>query len=221
MAVKRKTTILRRKAKADSANRESIFKRLNCASIRFEFKLPARSFNAKRFYSLTGIEPGNRWSAVLGRKQPMTGYHVHFSGSIDAKYARMTVEYRDKGINARPKEPEPFSESIMQWLGPLVAEPSVRVSTSATFTRSTTAWRSRFNLPFKVTMAGEEVTIEGIALKLPRNSYRATSAFMATNDETLYVSLFAMRSIAFDKFNIDAEVSSLDEATKIFSEPLR
>ena len=70
-------------------------------------------------------------------------------------------------------------------------------------------------------MAGEEVTIEGIALKLPRNSYRATSAFMATNDESLYVSLFAMRSIAFDKFNIDAEVSSLDEATKIFSEPLR
>jgi len=219
MTDRQKPVALARKAKRDLIRVESIFKQSDCLSVRYKFDLPLSSFNTRRFSDLTGISPGSPWAATLTSRNPAIGYHVHFNGIIEDKRVKMNVEYWDKGKKAKPNEPEPFAESVMQWIGSLVAEPVVRTPTDVQFQKPTSYWRSRFNLPFKVTMGGQEVSIEGIALRLPRNPYRALNAFMATTDDKLFVSLFAMRQIEFKSFSIEAEVASFNEAIKIFSEP--
>jgi hypothetical protein len=219
MPERRKSARVSRIAKPDPAT-ENVFKRLDCLSIRYDLNVPIRIFNAKKFSEITGITRDKRWHAILKPKRADTGYHVHFDGIITAKHVKMTVEYWDKGKKAKPNEPEPFAESVMQWIGSFIREPSMRVAINVRFEKHTDSWRSRFNLPFKVNMAGKEVAIEGIALQLPSNPYRALSSFMATDDDRLYIYLFALRAVEFRSFDIDAEVASFNEAIKIFSEPV-
>lgn len=220
MPARRKSELVSQRAKPDPVRVASVFKRLDCLSVRYDFDLPTHFFNAKKFSELTRIGRGKRWHAILTPKRADTGYHVHFNGIVTAKHVRMTMEYWDKGKKAKSTEPEPFAESIMQWIGSFIKEPSMRVATNVRFEKHTDSWRSRFNLPFKVNMAGEEVAIDGIALQLPRNPYRALSAFMATGDDRLYIYLFALRPLEFRSFDIEAEVVLFNEAIKIFSEPI-
>ncbi len=220
MPDRQKSALVSQRAKPDPVRVESVFKRLDCSSVRYDFDLPTRSFNAKKFCELTGIARDKPWRGILRPKRADAGYHVHFNGVITPKHVRMTIEYFDKGKKAKPSEPEPFAESIMQWIGSFIREPSIRVAANVRFEKHTDSWRSRFNLPFKVNMAGEEVTIEGIALQLPRNPYRALSGFMATDDDRLSIYLFALRPVEFRSFDIEAEVVSFNEAIKIFSEPV-
>jgi hypothetical protein len=135
-----------------------------------------------------------------------------------AKRVRMTLEYWVGAVSPDDGETEPFSESIAKWIGSFVSEPTVRATVMARFRKPTSTWRSRFNLPFKVTMGGEEVGIDGVSLVLPKNPYRALHAFLNTMGEELLVSVDAVRSIEFAGFNIAHELTPLNESLKIFLE---
>jgi hypothetical protein len=137
---------------------------------------------------------------------------------VDSKRVRLTIEYWDKGVKPSPDEKEPFAESIMRWVGAFLKEPKERAMIVARFAKPTDLWRSRFNLPFKVTMAGAEVAIDGVSLELPRNAHRAMAALLMKSEDELSMSVHFIRLIEFGTFNIADEVASFNEAIKLFAE---
>jgi hypothetical protein len=137
---------------------------------------------------------------------------------MEKEQVRVTVEYWDGSFSVPDDTGEPFAESIMQWIGSFVREPVVRSSVDTRFEKPLASWRSRFNLPFRVTMAGAEVVIDGISLNLPRNPFRATDAFLTTTDTLLWASVRLLRPIEFSSFKIHDELVAFNEAVKIFAE---
>jgi hypothetical protein len=196
----------------------SVLSEFHCQDVSYYLDLPLGSFDTKRFFRTTGIKAEERWSAVLRPKDRMNGYHVHFKGRVDSKHVHLTVEYWDGARKAAADEEGPFAESIMQWLGSFIKEPNARAVGVARFLKPIETWKSRFNLPFRVTMADVEVTIDGVSLVLPRNKFRAMNGFLARSGKHLVAVVQVLRYIEFDKFNIIEEVVSSNEAIKMFLE---
>ncbi len=130
----------------------------------------------------------------------------------------MTLEYWKGAVNPDEDEIEPFSESVTKWIASFVSEPTVRATVNARFRKPSSTWRSRFNLPFKVTMAGVEVEIDGVSLVLPKNPHRVLHAFLNTMGEAWLVSAYAMRHIEFASFDIRPDLISINESLRIFLE---
>lgn len=199
----------------------SALKHFDCEQVSYTFDLSIDLFNSKKFSRVTGIKAGEPWSAVLRPKDRMTGYHVHFNGRLESKRVHLTIEYFDgaRGL-AEEDESEPFAESIMQWLGSFILDPSVRAIAYARFRKPRETWRSRFNLPFKVTMADAEVVIDGVSLDLPRNQFRALGGFLFTTKSELDASVHLLRTFDLARFSIAEEVAYFNEAIKMFTEQM-
>lgn len=218
MSEELKRQMVRTKNGARRVRVTSVLKQFQCEHVSYEFDVPMETFDAKLFFKTTGIE-ADSWSAVLNPRKPGTGYHAHFSGNIEDGTAHLAVEYWDKG-RPLPNDAEPFSESIMRWLGSFITVPSLRAFAVARFKKPKDKWRSRFNLPFRVTMVEAEVVIDGVSLVLPKNPHQAVNAFLTVDDKGFTASVQATRSIEFDKFNIRKEIAALNEAVKMFMEPV-
>jgi hypothetical protein len=188
--------------------------------VSYRLEIPLDSFNLKAFSDDTGIKQNRRWSAVLRPKNAGMGYHVHFNGDMDTKYANLTIEYWNGAKKAAKDEKEPFAESIMSWLRSFVKDPSPRATVMATFEKPIESWRSRFNLPFKVTMADVEVIIDGISVSLPRNQFRAVGGFLSRDDRSIFAIVRLVRNIELATFDIAEEVATFNEAVKLFVEPI-
>jgi hypothetical protein len=194
-----------------------LLSQFHCESIIYSFTLPADTFNQKAFSRRTGLKVGDRWNTGIYPTDPSAGYHVHFKGRLGKDEVNITVEYWDGSFTA-PQEGMPGAESIMDWIGSLVREPTSRAHVFASFEKPLKYWRSLFNLPFKVTMGGQEVTIDGVTLELPKNPSRAYHALVATSGKTLDASVNFSRTVEFATFKINEEIPTLNEAVKIFAE---
>jgi hypothetical protein len=207
------------KQRAQQVHSLSILRQFDCVVVSYNFVIPFELFNLKAFSRTTSLKMDQSWSAAIQPKDRQSGYHVHFKGRVESKQVRLTIEYWDRALKAAAKdEPEPFAESIMSWLGSFIKGASARPMAFARFEKPNGTWRSRFNLPFKVTMADAEVVIDGISLILPRNKFRAFDAFLGITDKTLDATVRSVRSVDFATFNISDEIVSFNEATKIFLE---
>ena len=199
----------------------SVLAQFHCRNVSYHFEIPITSFNAKEFFRESGIRAADRWTATLLPKDRDKGYHVHFRGYVDSKHMHLTIEYWDGARKAAADdEVEPFAESIMQWVGLFVKEPTSRTIVFAHFQKPLELWRSRFNLPFKVTMANAEVVIDGVSLVLPRNPFRAGSAFLARTETNLLATVQLLRTVEFGTFNISDEIVAFNDSAKMFLEPV-
>jgi hypothetical protein len=194
-----------------------LLSQFHCESVVYHFTFPTEAFNRKAFSRRTGITIGNRWNAGVYPTDPKVGYHVHFRGSLEKDDVNITVEYWD-GSFAKQEQNMPAAESIMEWIGSLVRATSWRSHVSADFKKPIARWRSRFNLPFKVTMADKEVVIDGVTLELPKNPSYAYHAFLMRTGTTLDASVHYSRVVDLASFNIAAELPVLNETVKIFAE---
>lgn len=198
-----------------------VLKQFHCETISYEFEMPASSFDGKKFSKLTGIKVNDRWSAVLLPKNRFTGYHVHFSGLRGAKKIGIKIEYWEGSGKPAKDDVEPFAESVMRWVGSFVidlSQISQRTLAMARFRKPCDAWRSRFNLPFKVRMADAEVVIDGVSLTFPKNQLRALSGFVAVDGNDIFASVQLFRAIDLLNFNVASEVETFNEAIKMFME---
>ena len=75
-------------------------------------------------------------------------------------------------------------------------------------------------MPFRVTMSGTnaEVVIDGIALDLPSNHFRAERGWINKYKTTVEVAILLRRSIAFSRFSIEEELPVYNEAIGMFVE---
>jgi hypothetical protein len=194
-----------------------LLSQFHCESIVYSFTLPAATFDQKAFSRRTGLKAGDRWDTGIYPTDLSAGYHVHFTGELGKGEVNVTVEYSDGSFMAQ-QDGMPSAESIMDWIGSLVLEPTSRAQVFASFEKPLKYWRSLFNLPFKVTMGGQEVTIDGVTLELPKNPSRAYHAFVATSGKTLDASVNFSRTVEFATFKIRDEIPALNEAVKIFAE---
>jgi hypothetical protein len=218
--VKPKRKVLRQQRKREQTPVPSVLKRLGCHSVVYDFEIPMDSFKATAFSRTTGLEQGDNWSTVLPSDSRLSGYHVHFKGTIESKRVRMTIEYWDNPVGRTKDHPEPSAEGIMQWIGGFVRDPSSRAIVMARFQKPSDTWKSRFNLPFKVTMGEAEVVIDGVSLLLPRNQFRAVNGWLTKAAQALFITVDFVRPIEFSQFNLAKDVASFNEAIKIFAEPL-
>lgn len=196
----------------------SVLGQFHCSSVVYEFEVPLDLFNATAFSKETGIQ--SPWSAVVNPQNRSSGYHVHFKGRIEKSSVSFSVEYWD-WAKPMPDDVEPFAESIMQWVGSFIRVPTARSFVVARFDKPKDNWRSRFNLPFKVTMAESEVTIDGISLSLPKNPFSASAGFLEVADKTFMSGVQLVRAVEFSTFDLRKEIESFNEAIKIFLEPLQ
>lgn len=67
-------------------------------------------------------------------------------------------------------------------------------------------------------MANAEVVIDGVSLLLPKNEFRAATAFLLREEHYLSAAVQLFRTVEFAKFSLDDEVARCDEATKMFLE---
>jgi hypothetical protein len=198
-----------------------VLQKFHCDNITYELTVPIELFDTKAFYRKTGIgRKMPHWSTVLPSDKPTSGYHVHFRGRIEAKRVRVTVEYWEGMVQRTDQHPKPSAESIMKWLGSLIKSPSMRTFAHARFEKPLDRWRSRFNLPFKVTMAGAEVTITGVTLVLPNNRFRATNGFVSKMDKVLGVAMAFVEPLEFSNFDIGVELLRFNEAIEMIVEAI-
>lgn len=207
-----------RRSRADVT--PGVLQKFHCEMVSYAFRFPIEAFDLKKFTRRTNIKTGERWSAILSAKNPVMDCHAHFDGRITSKLVFATVAYWEGAAKRDEDEPEPFAESIMQWLGSFVREPSYRATAPARFKKPVENWRGRFNLPFKVTMAGSEVTIDGVSLLLPSNSFRVRRGWLTKTDKEVIASVESIQSVEFDKFEIGLDVDMFNDAIKMFVEPL-
>jgi hypothetical protein len=198
----------------------SVLRQFHCESAGYEFTLPVEAFDVQKFFRETGIKKNQPWSATVFPRDRESGFHVHFKGSIGTEEIGLTVEYWDKGkpFHGDGEDSEPFAETMMAWLGQFVRETAFRAFVWARFRKPKQTWKSRFNLPFKVTMAEQEVVIDGVSLTAPRNAQHATGAYIAVNEDSFSVSVHFVRRVEFSKFSLSDDVTSFNEAVKMFME---
>jgi hypothetical protein len=200
----------------------AIFEKFDCKELTYTLDVPRDEFALKQFYKKTGI-PANqpRWSSVLRAKEPSTGYHIHFDGTVEAKSLRLVLRYYNKSRKPLQDEVEPFAETLMPWLGQFFKDRTWRAMVSVRFEKSTNRWRGKFNLPFKVTMNDAEVIIDGVSLVLPKNPFGAIGGWLARSGNTLMTSALLSRNIEFEKFNLGDELGEFNDATGIYTEEIK
>lgn len=196
----------------------SVLKKFDCASVIYNFEISIDAFDVKAFAEDTGLEEGDDWTVVLPSDSRLSGYHVHFRGSIGKKFVHAGIEYWDLPVKRNKHHPEPSSESVMRWFGKFVRGPNPRGIVVARFDKPVDTWKSRFNLPFKVTMGDVEVVIDGLSLALPKNTFRAVNGWITRLGRSLFVTVDFVRPVDFSKFNLGADVALFNEAIKIFVE---
>jgi hypothetical protein len=223
MNTKRKSSSSTKAAKRQSEG-SLILSGVGCEGIDYDFDVPISSFKWKAFSSRRKFEPGDRWYAIVPAKAAATKYHIHFTGRVTQKSVEITVFFcyrRRSGMREHSRRDAfPYAEGFIAWLKTLFKEPPTRAFAHADFSKNIAEWRSRFNLPFKVTMAGREVVIEGVSLALPPNPNRVQHAFIKMLPGALSISLYGARPIDFDNFDIDKEVASFNDALQMIVEPL-
>ncbi len=172
----------------------------------------------KAFSKETGLKLGDEWSAALATDTPTSGYHVHFNGRSSKELVEFRIEYYDTVLKRGRDNPPPSAESIMAFVGSFVLEPRYRALIHATFENEEQRWISRFNLPFKVTMAGREVAIDGVSLILPKNEFGALDGWVTKSGTTVIASVSLIRTVEFSSFKIEKELEAFNESVKIFVE---
>jgi hypothetical protein len=217
---KQRTT--RVNAKRAGKQVSNVFARLNCEMASYDFDRGLDAFDLDKFYKETGLSAEDRnWSTVFYAQDERSGYHVHFRGRVKGKKIELTVAYYVRS-RTRPKKP-PFAETAMVWLGSFFRKPMARAWVSSMFNKPTTTWRSRFNLPFKVTMTGSntEVVIDGISLDLPTNEFGAKHGWLTRLGAQFTAMAVLTRPVTFATFKIEKEVPVYNEALKIFIEEVK
>lgn len=206
-----------KRAKPPKERPSSVLGQFHCKSIDYELDIPLSLLDFKAFRKAAGVPSSEWFSGILRPKWRATNYHAHFRGRVDRGRIHFTIVYYEGGTPQRGDQ-EPFAETIMQFIGSFVKEPSATAFITARFSKPKEHWRAKFNLPFKVTMGDSEVTIDGISLDLPKNKYRAIAAFLAISDDTYDAAVNVVRPLQFARFDIGEEIASFNEATKIFLE---
>ena len=201
-----------------------IFRQFGCVEIAYAVDVPVADFDLAGFYKATGISPKySSWSAILTAKKQSSGYHVHFDGKLDTKekLVQMHFKYYDGALKPRAGETEPYSESLMPWIGQFFHEKSWRATVNVRFEKSTENWRGKFNLPFKVTMADTEVTIDGVSLSLPANAFGAVAGWLSRTGKDLIAAALLFRNIDFEKFSIEKDIVVFNDAIKVYTEEIK
>jgi hypothetical protein len=211
-------------AHRERATRETpgVLSDFHCHCVSYRFRFAKGSFNTRKFSRETGIAFGDKWSTALPPMSERSGYHVHFDGRMTDKIVEATVAYVDgqmKQESGSDDTPPQFAESFMSWLGGFVEESPHRANVWAHFDKPATAWRPKFNLPFKVTMSDREVIIDEVSLILPRNQFRATKARLGTSEDAVSAWVNSTQPVEFGQFEIAQQVALFDEAIKMFVEP--
>jgi hypothetical protein len=213
---KRTKTVTRRKG-AKPFNALAPF---DCDAVFFDFDVNASVFEFEKFYKATGLSAKDkRWSTVFYARRAQTGFHVHFDGNLDGKDLSLSLKYYGRSV-VPPGDGRPTAETAMKWLGSFFKKPREHALVFCSFSKPNDGWRSRFNLPFRVTMSGSstDVVIDGIDLELPKNRFGAARGWINTIDKGLGVSVALRRNIEFSAFNLENEISAYNEAIQIFVE---
>jgi hypothetical protein len=196
-----------------------VLKQFDCEWISYDFDIPRESFDLRTFSRKTGVKVGERWNAGVYPKMAATGYHVHFRGIIEEERVHITVEYWDGGYTVARKYSAPNAETIMDWIGSFIKEADARAMALVGFEKPDSIWKSRFNLPFKVTTSNNlELTIDGVSVLPPRNDFKAFHANISRTEKTLRTVVGFARSVRFDDFDITREITFFDEAVNMFAE---
>ncbi len=196
----------------------SILTQLYCDYITFDFDVDTDIFDLEKFHQITGLKaPDKQWSAVLYAREEKAGYHVHFNGKVIGKEIELSMAYYPGSVM---RSNPPFAEDAIGWLGSFFKEPKVRMWAYAKFRKPSASWRSRFNLPFRVTMTGskDEVVIDGISLDLPKNPLGAEHGWLDSDSRTLIAAVLLNRSVRFSAFSLEDEVRSANESIRMFAE---
>jgi hypothetical protein len=220
LTAKPKQRVSHAKRKTGPKRTASVLEQFHCETLRYDFEIPKDSFKTQEFSKETDLEPGDLWRAILPTDDPLSGYHVHFSGGLQGKRVHMRIEYWNRPVKRLAKHPPPSSESAMAFAGSFIREPSARARVFAAFAKPAHLWRSRFNLPFKVTMAGAEVVIDGLSLTLPKNGFNAMNGWLTKLDNVLLVNVDRTALIDFAAFNLAADLTILNESIKMFVEQI-
>lgn len=210
---------------ADGRSHSSVLSRVGCNLVSYDFTVPLSSFDREglsRAIGLSGNE--NRWSRIYNPKDHAKHhYHVHFDGTFSNDEVDFTVDYYNHIGDPGPRD-GPSAETMMRWLGQFFRVTRWRGTLLyARFEKSHRRWKSRFNLPFKVTLSGSdlEVAIEGISLSAPpKNRYQVVHGWLDRHPKHLSVAVLISRDVDFNKFTIDDEIVVCNEAIKLLVEEL-
>ena len=198
-----------------------ILKQFDCEWISYDFDIPRDSFNLRTFSRKTGVKVGQRWDAGVYPTDPATGYHVHFKGIVEKERVHITVEYFDGAYSVEAERGALNAEEIMKWIGSLIREPNARTLVLVGFEKPNSSWKSRFNLPFKVTTSNNlELTIDGVSILLPRNDFKAFHVNLSRAEKVLRATVAFARSVQFADFDIAKEITALNEAVSMFAEQM-
>ncbi len=192
----------------------------DCDVAIYNFDVDTETFDLGRFHLDTGLPSGDKsWSTVFYARQEQSGYHVHFDGRVTGKEVSLSLKYYGRSVT-RPRGDGPFAETTMAWLGSFFKKPKQLAWVFCRFSKPNRTWRSRFNLPFKVTMSGSaaEVVIDGISLDLPKNPFGAQHGWINKFSKELDTAVALQRSIEFSTFGIEDEIPRYNEAVKMFVE---
>lgn len=191
---------------------------VGCEGVTCDFVVAIEDFDLAKFYETTGLRKiDTQWSTVFHAEQETTGYHVQFNGRIKSKRVHLTLDYFGRSVT-RPKGDGPFAETAMVWLGSFFKKNKERAYVHARFSLPISAWGSRFNLPFTVNMggSGREVGIDGIAMRLPKNSAKAERGWLNLIGNQLLAAASMNTEISFNGFRVLEEIAIYREALKIF-----
>ena len=215
-----KTKTAQKRRPSRDRMQSGILSEFHCDSIVYDFSIPRKDFNVRAFRKETGIKEGERWNAGIYPKDKSTGYHIHFKGIIEKDSVHITVEYWDGAYSLKSdSSPVPYAETLMQWIGKLINETAARCFVMAYFQKPIANWRSRFNLPFKVTTSNDhELMIDGVSIVFPKNDQRAYSALVMRGDKALRANVAFARHVEFSAFDLSRELTDFNEAVNMFAE---
>jgi hypothetical protein len=165
----------------------------------------------------------SRWYRSCAPKDYDAGYHVHFAGSVREGKVRLSIDFIQGSIKQRADEAEPFAETFIAWLDRFVHGHFLKTSVWSQFNKVDAEWRSRFNLPFKVTMIGsdKEVTIDGISLILPENPAGAKHGWLTKTANGLAVAVQLERILDLRNFDLHREVRAINDSIGMFAEEIK
>jgi hypothetical protein len=199
------------------------FSDLHCDSVDFEFDVTFDKFRLDEFkkpFATKFCEPLTSTisvSAFLSTKDAKAfDYHGHCNWHVTKNRVHIRLGFYPGEVEAEEKEPEPFAETAMQWLGRFFKAESAQAHVHVAFEYDE-QWRSLIPLPIKVPLGREgETEVDGMSLVLAKRPLGMAQSWIISREKKPRVLLYGDRNIQFDSFDLTKEIVTLSGLAESF-----
>jgi hypothetical protein len=192
-----------------------LFASTKCRRIDLRYKISRDIFDWKAFYAFFGVQEETSKASMGANCRTLDpenlDYHIHFYWASSEEGFELYVSFHEGAFSEGEQEREPYAERLMPWLGEFMTNATAHADLHAEFSYPAVDRRSRFPLPMKFAVSGDDLEAEvtGIDATFPSSPEGISGTRIRQGKKSLSIEFTGTVRTGFAEFNIKTEVDRL------------